>query len=106
VQRLYVLRNGCITPDPKQVRRALGDIAFRAIGTMLKVSGINDLYRLYLSCLHDDIEFPFIAIPIEYKGSTEEQFNEAEMIQPYEYREKLALGGVPWLTVPPGYAPK
>nr|WP_298684492.1 patatin-like phospholipase family protein [uncultured Dongia sp.] len=106
VQRLYVLRNGRITPDPKQVRRALGGIAFRAIGTLLKVSGINDLYRLYLSCLHDDIEFRFIAIPIEYKGTTEEQFNEAEMIRQYEYGEKMALDGIPWLTVPPGYAPK
>lgn len=106
VQRLYVLRNGRITPDPKQVRRALGGIAFRAIGTLLKVSGINDLWRLYLSCLHDNVEFRYIAIPIDYKGTTEQQFNEAEMKRQYAYGEQMALTGIPWATIPPGYSPK
>jgi len=106
VQRLYVLRNGRITPDPKQVPRGLGSIAFRAIGSLLKVSGINDLYRLYLSCLHDNVEFRYIAIPIDYKPTTEEQFNEAEMKRQYAFGEQLAQKGIPWLTLPPGYAPK
>lgn len=106
VQRLYVIRNGRITPDPKQVHRALGGIALRAIGTLLKVSGMNDLYRLYLSCLHDNVEFRYIAIPIAYKATTDEQFNEAEMIRQYSFGEQMAKAGIPWLTVPPGYAPQ
>lgn len=106
VQRLYVMRNGRITPDPKEVPRGLPNIAVRAIGSMFKVSGINDLWRLYLSTIHDEVEFRFIAIPIDYKGTTEEQFNKDEMISQYNYGEKMALTGIPWLTTPPGYAPR
>jgi hypothetical protein len=105
-QRLYVIRNGRITPDPKQVERGLSSIAVRAIGSMFKVSGINDLWRLYLSTIHDEIEFRYIAIPLEYEGTTEQQFNEAEMINQYKYGEKLASQGIPWMTTPPGYAIK
>jgi hypothetical protein len=106
VQRLYVLRNGRITPDPKQVRRGLGVITLRAIGSMLKVSGINDLWRLYLSSLTDSIEFRFISIPIEYKATTDEQFNEAEMKREYAFGRELALKGIPWQRHPPGFDPE
>jgi len=105
-QRLYVIRNGRVTPDPKQVERGLPSIAIRAIGSMFKVSGINDLWRLYLATIHDQIEFRFISIPLDYKSTTEEQFNEAEMIRQYEYGEQMALKGIPWRSTPPGYAPK
>lgn len=106
VQRLYVVRNGRITPDPKEVPRGLPNIAVRAIGSMFKVSGINDLWRLYLGTIHDQIEFRYVSIPPEYKGTTEEQFNQAEMINQYNYGEKLGLAGIPWAVTPPGYAPK
>ena len=106
VQRLYVIRNGRVTPDPKEVPRGLSGIAVRAIGSMFKVSGINDLWRLYLSTIHDEIEFKYVSIPLEYKGTTEEQFNEVEMINQFNYGQKLAEGGINWMTTPPGYAPK
>ncbi|MBK8157755.1 MAG: patatin-like phospholipase family protein [Rhodospirillaceae bacterium] len=106
LQRLYVIRNGRVTPDPKEVPRGLSGIAVRAIGSMFKVSGINDLWRLYLSTIHDEIEFRYISIPLDYKGTTEEQFNEAEMINQYNYGEKMAKDGITWMTTPPGYAPK
>lgn len=106
VQRLYIIRNGRITPDPKQVTRNLGSITLRAIGTMLKVSGINDLWRLYLGSLTDNIEFRYISIPIDYKATTEEQFNEAEMKNEYAYGRELALKGIPWQVHPPGFNPE
>jgi hypothetical protein len=105
-QRLYVIRNGRVTPDPKQVERGLSSIAVRAIGSMFKVSGINDLWRLYLTTIHDEIEFRYISIPLEYKGTTEQQFNEAEMINQYNYGERLARQGIAWMTTPPGYVAK
>ena len=106
VERLYVIRNGRITPDPKQVPRGLGSIAVRAIGSLFKVSGINDLYRLYLSTIHDNMEFRYVSIPLDYVATTEQQFNQAEMKNQYAYGEKMALAGIPWQTVPPGYTPQ
>ena len=49
----------------------------RAVGTLLKVSGINDMYRLYLQSIHDNLEFRFIAIPKDYQATTDEQFNDS-----------------------------
>jgi hypothetical protein len=95
-----------VTPGPKQVERGLPSIAVRAIGSLFKVSGINDLWRLYLSSIHDNIEFHYISIPLDYVGTTEEQFNKVEMIRQYEYGEKMARGGIPWQSTPPGYTLK
>ncbi|WP_374374048.1 patatin-like phospholipase family protein [Dongia sp.] len=106
VQRLYVIRNGRVTPEPRAVDRSLGSITMRAIGTMLKMSGVNDLYRLYLSSLHDNVEFRFIAIPPEFETKTSEQFVEEEMIRQYDFGREMALSGIPWRTTPPGYTPE
>jgi predicted acylesterase/phospholipase RssA len=103
-QRLFVIRNGSITPDRKQITRGLGSISARAIGTLLKVSGINDLYRLYLSTRDDNVEFRYVSIPPDYVRTTEKQFDEAEMNRQYELGYKLGFEGIPWQTVPPGYA--
>ena len=104
VQRLYVIRNGSTSPDRKQIIRGLGSISARAIGTLLKVSGINDLYRLYLSTRDDDVEFRYVSLPADYVRTTEKQFDEAEMSRQYELGHKLGVEGIPWQTLPPGYA--
>jgi hypothetical protein len=104
VQRLYVIRNGSTNPDRKQITRGLGSISARAIGTLLKVSGINDLYRLYLSTRDDDVEFRYVSLPADYVRTTEKQFDEAEMNRQYELGYKLGSEGIPWQTLPPGYA--
>lgn len=106
VQRLYVIRNGWVSPDPDQVKRSLTAISLRTIGTMLKVSGINDLYRLYLSSVHDNVEFNYVSIPTDYTPLTKEQFDKAEMNQEFTYGEQLARKGIPWRHLPPGYSLK
>lgn len=103
-QRLFVIRNGGTSPERKQITRGLGSISARAIGTLLKVSGINDLYRLYLSTRDDDVEFHYVSLPAGYVRSTEKQFDKKEMNRQYDLGYKLALEGIPWQTLPPGYA--
>lgn len=103
-QNLYVLRNGWVTPTFQQVDRSLTGIAQRAVLSMFKVSGINDLWRLYFSARDDNATFRYIAIPAEYVPSTTDQFDKAEMNREYDYGRAMAIGGIYWLTVPPGYA--
>jgi hypothetical protein len=103
-QRLFVIRNGSISPERKQITRGLGSISARAIGTLLKVSGINDLYRLYLSTRDDKIEFRYVSLPADYVRTTEKQFNKEEMNRQYELGYRLGVEGIPWQTLPPGYA--
>ena len=78
-------------------------ITVRAVSTMLKVSGINDLWRLYLSSRDDGVNFYYTAIPADYVPSTTEQFDKAEMNREFDFGRQLALKGIPWQTVPPGY---
>ena len=103
VQRLYVIRNGSISPKRKQIKRGIGSISARAIGTLLKVSGMNDLYRLYLSTRDDDVEFRYVSLPADYVRSTDEEFNEAEMNRQYALGYQMGVDGIPWKTSPPGY---
>lgn len=106
VQDLYVIRNGSTTPARKQIPRGLRSISGRAIATMLKVSGINDLCRLFLSTERDDVDFYFVSLPVDYVRSTDEEFNEAEMNRQYQLGYELGTGGVPWRRLPPGYVLK
>jgi len=104
VQNLYVLRNGWVTPAFQQVDRSLTSIAGRAVLSMFKVSGINDLWRLYLSSRDDDMTFRYIAIPADYVPSTTQQFDKTEMNREYDYGRNMALKGIKWFDAPPGYA--
>jgi hypothetical protein len=103
-QNLYVLRNGWVTPTFQPVQRGLTSISMRAVLSMFKMSGINDLWRLYLSTRDDNVNFRYVAIPADYVPSTAEQFDKAEMNREYDYGHKMALDGITWLTAPPGYA--
>lgn len=103
-QNLYIIRNGWVSPSPQPVQRDLPSISMRAILSMLKVSGINDLWRLYLSTRDDDVQFRYVAIPAAYVPSTTQQFNQAEMIREFEFGRDMAIRGIPWQGAPPGYA--
>jgi len=101
--RLYVIRNGRLDPQPRTVDRNLQAISAYSIDSMLKASGINDLYRLYLGDLAGELELRYIAIPRDYKPSSLEEFNQAEMNQQYKLGLELGQKGIPWQRVPPGF---
>jgi hypothetical protein len=105
VHRLYVIRNGRLDPQPRTVERSLGSISGYAIDSLLKTSGINDLYRLYLGDAAGELELHYIAIPPDYKPSTLEEFDQKEMGLQYELGYKMAVDGIPWRRLPPGYSP-
>jgi hypothetical protein len=105
IQRLYVIRNGRIDPVGAEVQRGIGSIAARSIATLMKVSGINDLYRLYLGQASGELELHYVSLPIGYKPVSTEEFNQAEMIREYDLGYEMAAKGVPWQSLPPGYQP-
>ncbi len=105
VHSLYIIRNSFVTPTARPVKRSLGDISSRSISGLLKVSGINDLYRMYLGVVGKEFEMRYVAIPADYKPTTTEQFDRSEMIRLYAVGENLGENGIPWRTLPPGYRP-
>ena len=104
-QHLYVIRNGWVSPSPPPVQRALPSISIRAILSLLRVSSINDLWRLSLSTRDDDVRFHYIAIPPDYVPSTIEQFNREEMNREFDYghemRSKASRGETRRRAMPP-----
>ena len=105
IQRLYVIRNGRIHPQTRETDRSLLSISTNSVTTMFKVSGINDLYRLYVGQLTGELEFYYVAFPRDYVPVSVEEFDKEEMNQEYNLGYKLASEGVPWQRLPPGYQP-
>jgi hypothetical protein len=105
VQRLYVIRNGRIDAQSRETKRSLGSISGNSITTMLKVSGINDLYRLYVGQLTSELEFYYVAFPVGYMPISVEEFNKEEMNKEYDLGYKYGTEGIPWQRYPPGYQP-
>jgi predicted patatin/cPLA2 family phospholipase len=105
VQRLYVIRNGRIDAQTRETKRSLGSISANSISSMLKVSGINDLYRLYVGQLTGELEFYYVAFPRGYVPVSTEEFNKDEMNKEYDLGYQMATDGIPWERLPPGYQP-
>jgi hypothetical protein len=103
VQRLYVIRNGRVDPVSAEMKRGIGSIAGRSIATLMKVSGVNDLYRLYLGQASGELELRYVSLPIGYQPISTEEFNQAEMLQEYDLGYGLAEKGIDWQRLPPGY---
>jgi len=103
-QNLYVIRNGWVNPVFQPVERGLTSITSRAILSMFKMSGVNDLWRLYFSSRDDNVAFRYTAIPADYVPGTTEQFDNAEMNREFKLGEEIAEDGIQWVTSPPGYA--
>ena len=103
-QNLYVIRNGWVNPVFQPVERGLTSITSRAVLSMFKMSGVNDLWRLYFSSRDDNVAFHYTAIPADYVPSTTEQFDNAEMNREFKLGEEIALDGIKWNQSPPGYA--
>lgn len=105
VQRLYVIRNGRIDAQTRVTNRTLGSISGNSITTMLKVSGINDLYRLYVGQLTGELEFYYVAFPVGYMPVSVEEFDKEEMNKEYDLGYKYGTESIPWQRTPPGYQP-
>jgi predicted patatin/cPLA2 family phospholipase len=103
VHRLYVIRNGRLDAQTRVVNRKLASISAFAVSSMLKVSGINDLYRLYLGDVTGELELRYVAIPHTYLPATAEEFNKQEMNREYDLGRKMAIDGIQWQRLPPGY---
>jgi hypothetical protein len=103
IQRLHVIRNGRIDPVSAEMKRGIGSIAGRSIATLMKVSGVNDLYRLYLGQVTGELDLYYVSLPVGYVPLSTEEFNQAEMIQEYDLGYDMASKGITWQRLPPGY---
>lgn len=103
---LYIIRNDLVTPEWDNVKPRLGNIAGRAISTLVKTHGEGDLYRIYVLTLRDKIDYNLASIPKQVTADTGEgMFNTAFMQKLFDLGYDMAKNGYPWDKYPPGYQP-
>jgi len=93
---LYVIRNGHLMPEVQHTERKLADISDRALSTMIKAAGVNNLFRIYAFTLRDNVGFHYVDIPDSHVSESTEPFDQAEMNRLFDVGYKLGLAGDAW----------
>ena len=104
-RRLFVIRNARPGSDLETVDRSTLKVAGRAISTLVSAQGVGDLYRLYLICQRDNIDYNVTYIPAAFSEKLRKPFDRSYMNKLYGFgRETMKIGHA-WLKYPPGFSP-
>ena len=99
--RLFIIRNSMPNPAWAQVDAKLFSISGRAIATLIKANGLNDLIRLHVIATRDQLEFNLAHIPAGVGGPLPEPFDNQYMNNLFDYGYRKAKEGYPWMKAPP-----
>jgi len=102
-RRLYVIRNARLDPDWAHVERSTMSIAGRAVASLIHTQGIGDLYRIYATAQRDGVDFNLTFIPSTFNVPHKEEFDNEYMRKLYDVGYDLAVKGMRWVKVPPGF---
>lgn len=101
----YIIRNAQMKPDWSNVERRTTSIAGRAVGSLLTMQGIGDLYRLYLTTQRDGVDYNLAIIGNDFDAPHPDQFDRGYMNALFNYGYQKAVNGYKWEKYPPGYRP-
>ncbi len=99
---IYVIRNGKLAVEPKQIPRKSLKIIGRSIDTLMKAHSWADIFRLYFVAQRNKVDFNYVSIPDNYISSGKEMFDEKEMNQLFNLGFDMAKSGYKWNKVPVG----
>ena len=99
---IYIIRNGQISSSPMQIPRELSSITSRTVDSMIKISAVGDLYRIYSFSKLNDSKFYYVDVPADYVAESSEAFDQADMNRLFEIGYRLGASGSAWKTTPPG----
>lgn len=102
-RRAYVIRNSRLDPAWAQVDRRTMSILGRAISSLITTQGIGDLYRIYLTCQRDGVDYNLAYIPASFHAPHKEEFDTEYMRVLFKTAYDMAAKGYPWAKTPPGY---
>lgn len=105
IRKLYIVKNGKITPETSVVKPQAITIAGRAISTLIKSQSAGELYRIYRMAADDGADFNFIAVPQSFNKVAKEFFDPAYQKALFDEGYRLGSTGVPWLKQPPDVPP-
>jgi hypothetical protein len=104
-RRLYLIMNNDLAPPYDPVTPRIPAIGGAAVSSLIRGSGIGDLYKLYLIAERDGIEFEVGWIPAETPcADPQETFDPVFMKCLYDFGAELFRSGKLWRDLPPYYA--
>jgi predicted patatin/cPLA2 family phospholipase len=101
--RAYVIRNSFLKPEYKAIEAKIFPIANMTIESLIRTQGIGDMYRIYLDCQRDGIEYNLAYIPDTFDVNPDELFDPVYMRQLFDLGYRMAQAGYPWDKAPPGF---
>ena len=99
----YVIRNSRLKPDWETVKPKIIPIAGISISSLIRTQGIGDMYRIYLDCQRDGIDYNLAYIPEDFDRKPSEDFDPVYMGALFERGYQMAKDGYPWDKAPPGF---
>jgi hypothetical protein len=100
-RRAYIIRNGRLGTDWSPVERTTINIAGRAISTMIHVSGVNDVFRVYVVTQRDGVDFNLAYIENDFAEVLHAgNFDPIYMNALFDYGYRKARQGFPWRKYP------
>ncbi len=106
-RHLYLIMNNDLSPPYQQINPRIGDIGSAAVSSLIRGSGIGDLYKLYLISQRDDIAFDVGWIPAQVPcpdPAPAAIFDRAFMKCLFDFGGELFREGKLWRDLPPFYA--
>ena len=97
---IYIIRNGEIEPEPKQVQRNLVRITKRSFSSLIKAQAMSDLERVYNISKEYNLDFNLVAIPADFKPSGSIGFSGNEMNRLFKLGHEQGLKKEVWLKQP------
>jgi predicted acylesterase/phospholipase RssA len=101
LRRIYIVKNGKITPEPEVVQAQTISIAARAIFTLIKAQNHGEIYAIYRRAQDGGAEFNFIAVPPDFNGKANEFFDPVYQRKLFDEGARLGRNGIPWMKAPP-----
>lgn len=100
---VYVIRNSFLKPDWETVAPKIFPIAGISIESLIRTQGIGDMYRIYLDCQRDGIDYNLAYIPENFDLKPKEDFDPVYMGELFDLGYNLAKNGYHWDKAPPGF---
>ena len=101
IRRVFVVRNGKLTPVYEAVKPNTFAISARSLFTVTKNQSIGDINQIYAMTQRDGAEFRLASIPATFTQESSTPFDPAYMKALFKVGYRLGAQGSAWTSTPP-----
>ncbi len=101
IRRVYVVRNGKLTPEYEAVQPNTFAISARSLFMVTKNQSMGDIAQIFAMTERDSAEFRLASIPASFKVQSTKPFDPAYMRPLFEVGYRAGVQGNSWARTPP-----